>query len=338
MPAPSTKDAPVLGLDVGGANLKAAHANGFTRHVPFALWKNPAGLAGALQTLLAGAPPHDALAVTMTGELCDCFSGKRQGVAHILDAVEAAAAGRRVRVYTTAGVFVDAKAARARPLEAASANWLALASFAGRFAPQGPALLIDVGTTTTDVIGLTDGKPAPQGRTDPERLASSELVYRGWRRTPLCALMGDGAAEFFATTHDVYLVLQMVAEDATDTDTADGQPATRDAAHRRLARMLCADLETSTHQRRQKLAELLNMKLVTALAWAMERRVQRLPGPPRVYIGSGSGEFLLPMVFHNPVWNLPAAPLLSLADRLGKDRSAAACAYAAAVLCAEAGG
>ena len=34
---------PVIGLDVGGANLKAAHTNGAARSQPFALWKNPNG-------------------------------------------------------------------------------------------------------------------------------------------------------------------------------------------------------------------------------------------------------------------------------------------------------
>ena len=39
----------VLGLDIGGANLKAAHTNGAARSRPFALWKNPGGLAGSSQ-------------------------------------------------------------------------------------------------------------------------------------------------------------------------------------------------------------------------------------------------------------------------------------------------
>ena len=42
--------ATVLALDVGGANLKAAHASGAIRSKPFALWKEPHGLAAALGT------------------------------------------------------------------------------------------------------------------------------------------------------------------------------------------------------------------------------------------------------------------------------------------------
>src|SRR5437763_9179514 len=130
----------VLGLDVGGANLKAAHTHGAALLRPFALWKNPVGLAGALRDLLASVPLFDFLAVTMTGELCDCFATKRDGVAAILAAVEAAA-GRAVRVWQTTGRFTDLAAARATPLQTAAANWLALAQYAGRFLPAGVGLV-----------------------------------------------------------------------------------------------------------------------------------------------------------------------------------------------------
>ena len=36
--------------------------------------------------------------------------------------------------------------ARQTPLQVAAANWLALATYAGRFAPDGPALLLDIGS------------------------------------------------------------------------------------------------------------------------------------------------------------------------------------------------
>ncbi len=334
MSTPIAKKA-VLGLDIGGANLKAAHTGGFTRHVPFALWKNPIGLAGALGPIIHAAPAHVALAVTMTGELCDCFESKREGVGAIIAAVRSVAR-TPVHVWTTDGSFIDVDSARCQPLKVASANWLALASFAGRLAPAGPALLIDIGTTTTDVIPLMDGKPVPTGLTDKARLETGELLYRGWRRTPVCALMADGAAEWFATFLDVYLVLKMVPEDSADCDTADGKPATRAAAHRRLARMICADLETSTHGECEQLASDLNLRLVSGIARSIETVSERLPDLPRAVIGSGSGEFVLPMAYRSPSGKkLPNSTALSLSQRLGPDISAAACAYAVAVLCAE---
>ncbi len=326
----------VLGLDIGGANLKAAHVNGAARLHPFALWKNPQGLVPALQALLHGLPDADTLAVTMTGELCDCFETRRHGVLHILDAVAAVAGKRRLRVWRNDGQLIDLSAARAAPLPIAAANWLALATYAGRFTASGPALLIDVGSTTTDLVPLADGRPVPRGRTDPERLRNHELLYAGVRRTPICALLGTGgAAELFATTLDVFLTLGAVSEDKADLDTADGRPATRAAAHARLARMLCADAETCAPEETHRLAVGVLVKLVNHLGIAMEGVTKHLEEPPQTVVLSGSGEFLARLVLNEN--NALAAPaVVSLAERLGPGISQAACAFALAVLAAEA--
>jgi probable H4MPT-linked C1 transfer pathway protein len=323
----------IVGLDIGGANLKAADAGGRALTVPFPLWKQPERLAEALRDLLEKFSPADALAVTMTGELCDCFPNKRQGVAHILEAADRVAAGRPLWIWTHEERFVDAAAARTIPLRVAAANWLALATFAGRWAPSGPALLIDIGSTTADIIPLLDGRPVPHGRTDPERLRFGELVYTGVRRTPLCALLPGTAAEWFATTLDVYLVLGHIPEDAGDRDTADGQPATRAAAEARLARMLCADLETSTPKERRAVAEQAATRQTRILGKAVAQVSGRLPQPPRTFVLSGSGEFLARQISLRDV----GLRVASLARELGPALSTAACAYAVAVLANESG-
>src|SRR3954463_13735408 len=95
-----------LALDIGGANLKAADGKGFAESYAFALWREPNRLAQELRTIIAEAPESTHLAVTMTGELADCFDSKTQGVQHILKAVHAAADGRHTRVYLTDGMIV----------------------------------------------------------------------------------------------------------------------------------------------------------------------------------------------------------------------------------------
>src|SRR5262249_6167354 len=152
------------------------------------------------------------------GELCDCYETREEGVLAITDAVQAAAEGRPVRVWQSAGVLsqaptwiwhsagklVEPSWIRLAPLSAAAKNWLALATFAGRFARKGTALLIDLGSTTTDIVPLSSGLPVPNGYDDMERLRRGELVYTGARRTPICALIQERvAAEWFATTLDV---------------------------------------------------------------------------------------------------------------------------------------
>jgi probable H4MPT-linked C1 transfer pathway protein len=325
----------LAGLDIGGANLKVACPDGTARLRPFALWKDPGGLTAALRALVAELPPVDGFAVTMTGELCDCFDTKRHGVAALLDAVELVAAGRPVQVWRTDGQFVTPAEARATPLQTAAANWRALATYAGRLALEGPALLIDVGSTTTDVIPLLDGRPVPTALTDPERLRSGELVYTGARRTPLCALLGgEAAAELFATTLDVWLLLGAIPEDPADRDTADGRPATRACAHARLARMLCADPETCTPDQTRRLAERALLKQVHLLTGALRHLAERLPAPARAVILAGSGERLAGVALREQ-HDFPVPPVISLAERLGPEVSQAACAYALAVLASE---
>jgi len=325
----------LVGLDIGGANLKAVHQDGSVRLLPFELWKQPERLPEVLRELLHFLPDCDHLAITMTGELCDCFASLRQGVQAILAAVAAACAGRAVCIWTNEGRFVDLTTAAEMPLQVAAANWLALATFAVRLVGQANALIIDVGSTTTDVVPLSGGQPVPRGRTDPQRLEAQELVYTGARRTPVCALLdGHGAAEFFATTLDVHLLLGHLPEDAVDCGTADGRGATRAAAHARLARMLCGDGETVAEADTLALARRAFEKQVWLIGQAVKQVQARLAGRPTAVVLAGSGEFLARLVLGR-LPDFADRPIVALSERLGPALSAAACAQAVAVLAAE---
>jgi uncharacterized hydantoinase/oxoprolinase family protein len=187
-------------------------------------------------------------------------------------------------------------------------------------------------------VPLSDGRPVPLGHTDPERLACGELVYTGVRRTPVCAVLGlDGVtAEFFATVHDAYLLLGLCPEDPADTDTADGRPATRRYALARLARMLGGDVEITPATKVQRLAERIFARQSEAVFDALTAVAGRLPAPPRALVVAGTGEVLARAVISD--WCqvfAPAPAVVPLAERLGRECSAAACAYAVAVLAAE---
>ena len=103
----------------------------------------------------------DLFAVTMTAELSDCFRTKAEGVDFILRAVEDVAGTTPVFVWQTGAEFVTPAVAREIPLLVAASNWHALATWVGRLVPESGALLIDIGSTTTDIIPLLDGVPVP---------------------------------------------------------------------------------------------------------------------------------------------------------------------------------
>jgi probable H4MPT-linked C1 transfer pathway protein len=311
----------ILGLDIGGANLKAATLEPRAVSVPFPLWKHPEKLPAALRELVARFPEADELAVAMTGELCDCYETKREGVNAILDAVESVR--KPARVWSTGGRFVSLAEARANHLDVAAANWHALATFAGRYAPHGSALLVDTGSTTTDIIPLMNGQPCATGRTDWQRLLSSELVYRGVGRTAVHAVLNDGVcAELFATTQDAFVVLGLMPEDAANTDTADGRPLTRDKSLARLARMLGGDVETHSVAELVAFAERIRDQLLEDIGRSVRKH------PADAAIVSGAGEFLVRLALEKAGFT----NFLSLNSVLGPAVSACAPAYALAAL------
>ena len=324
-----------IGLDIGGANLKAATADGHAVCRPFELWKRPQDLAHAIGQLIAEFPRPRTVAITMTGELCDCFATKREGVHQILDAIAANSGKSRLLVWSTAGSFMSIDESRKATMEVASANWHALATFAGRFVPDGPALLVDTGTTTTDVIPLSDGLPIPIGITDTERLRSRELVYTGATRTPVCALLGPAvAAELFATTLDAYLFLGMIPESPGNTATADGRPATLSCAHARLSRMIGGDAESTGEGESSSLAGEVFARQRSLIADAMSEVAARMDSSPQTILVSGSGEFLARAATAEFAKITPVRTA-SLAATIGHDATEAACAYALAVLATE---
>ncbi len=131
----------VVGLDIGGANLKAADVEGVALTRPFAVWKAPQNLAAEISRLLASFATPDAIALTMTAELADCYRTKREGVAAVINAVEQAAGPIPVHVWQTNGRFVTPNEARESYTLVAAANWHALATFVGRLAPDGSVAL-----------------------------------------------------------------------------------------------------------------------------------------------------------------------------------------------------
>lgn len=335
----------ILGLDIGGANIKAADGQGRTLSRPFAIWKYPEQLASQIALLRAEFPSTDQLAVTMTAELADCFATKAEGVRFILDQLSVGYP-KELLVWTTAGEFVSAETARQRPMQVAAANWHALATWVGKHHLQqstSTALLIDIGTTTTDIIPFTSGSPATVGLTDTTRLQSGELCYSGIKRTPVCAIAHSVpfrdsycplAAELFATTLDLYLLLGDIPEDESDLETANGKPATKAAGHDRLVRMLCADRDEITFEEALDIAKFLADVQRQRLAGALERVTQRLGGSFDDVIISGSGAFLARRLIADHR-RLRDATAISLDQLLSPGVAEAACAHAVAQLASD---
>lgn len=330
----------IVAFDIGGANLKAADGAGWTASEPFALWQRRGELPGALARIAAPRRPRR-LVATMTGEIADCYSSRREGVADMVAAVNAAARDigadpAATGIYLVDGSVVPPAEAVARPLAAAAANWHAVARLAGTAAPAGRAFLVDVGSTTTDIVPVVDGRPAPLERDDVGRLASGELVYTGVERTPVAAVvrrlpwrgrLRAIATERFADALDAWLLLGGI--DGSAAATADGGPATPAAAARRLARMLLADPDDVTPAEARLLAEACARAQARLVAAALGRVARGVGWRPERIVLSGHGGCLAHMAIARTGWR---PGLFTLGDLLGADVARVAPAHAVALV------
>lgn len=332
----------ILGWDIGGANTKVARleiergAPGTlrTRSVPLAMERDADALLPTLRRL--GAELGDGVAahaVTMTAELSQAFRTKREGVEFVLDALGLAFPGEPLKILAVDGRFLEPAAARAHPWEVAAANWAATARFVAREHPD--VLLVDIGTTSTDIIPIAGGEPAAIGRTDPERLLSGELVYTGAVRTPVEAvartvpLWGGHcplAAEAFALMGDVYLWLGALDTGDYSVTPPDGRPATREFAGERLARAVCADGEMLDEEAVGSIARALAEAQLERIQAGMQRVRARHPQLATAVV-AGLGDFIAAEAAHR--MRLEVVPL---AERIGEAARTAPAAAAAWLL------
>ena len=299
----------ILAWDIGGANIKAArlalHGDqaGQMQVVshPFEIWREkdrlPTVLCEIHSQLFATEMPQ-AMAVTMTAELSDVFATKREGVTFILESIRTCFPGPAIYVLNLSGQFMPIGEALSHPLDCAATNWLASAQWVARKFPE--CLMMDVGSTTTDILPILDGKVCVVGRTDMERLASGELVFTGVLRTNLATIVQSVpiagrccrvAAEYFAVSGDVHLVLGHLGPQDYTCGTPDGQPPSLDSARRRIARLICADTEMLSTGEIDEMAEYIHARQVSQVREGLSQVLSRLPilrRSPVVVVGSGA--------------------------------------------------
>lgn len=304
------KNPSVLGLDIGGANVKAAalrcRGNKIETYQiasrPFEIWRHRDNLTLLLREMAGELDPEEfpRVAVTMTAELSDVFRTKREGVLYILGAVEQAFEKSAIHTFSLESRILTLEQARQTPLLCAATNWLASACFLALDYPD--CILIDIGSTTTDIIPIRNGKVVSRGRTDPQRLMNGELLYSGILRTNPNTIVhhvvtGGGncrvAAENFTSMGDVYLILDKISVDEYSCPTADGREKTVEAARERLARLICADCEIMGEKELDRLARYLFEKQLQQITECLEQVLSAANDDMDLPLALvGSGEFL----------------------------------------------
>jgi (4-(4-[2-(gamma-L-glutamylamino)ethyl]phenoxymethyl)furan-2-yl)methanamine synthase len=299
----------ILAWDIGGANIKAArlsprgNTEGGVVSRPFEIWREKDRLREVLCDIcsrLFPAENPEAVAVTMTAELSDIFATKREGVTFVLESLRACLPDPVMYVLSQSGTFLPIGDALPHAQDFAATNWLASAQWvAEKFSN---CLLVDVGSTTTDILPVLDGRVHVAERSDMARLASGELVFTGALRTNLASIVQTVpvagrtcrvASEYFAVSGDVHLILGNLRPEEYTCGTPDGQPPSPDSARRRLARLVCADTEMLSADEIDSMARYIFAQQVRQVREGLNQVLTRVPGlRPYPVIVVGAGAFL----------------------------------------------
>ncbi|MGH8490294.1 MAG: hydantoinase/oxoprolinase family protein [Gammaproteobacteria bacterium] len=298
-----------MGWDLGGAHLKVAKVGNDgcllgVRQIPCPLWQGLDVFDQALGSV-ANEIHGDAHAVTMTGELADIFPDRCEGVRRLLERSMAVLGDVPLSVYAGKAGFVAAADSARYCYEIASANWHASAHLAARYCACG--ILVDIGSTTTDIVEFNRGNVCFRGYTDAERLGSEELVYTGVIRTPVFAVVSRApflgewqsvTAERFATMADVYTLTGELHGSALGflgpRETADGGGRDIEPCARRLARMLGRDADAGEADEWRGLARYIAGVQRHEIRQALERMFSRRPAAQALpLVGAGVGRFIV---------------------------------------------
>ena len=294
------------GWDIGGAHLKLAlrtDNNVRVIQLPCPLWRGLDELVASLEFAFKEISSHQCMhRVTMTGELVDIFAHRQEGVRQILNVfVSTMPAGQKVKVF--AGTkLITVEQAMAESNLVASANWLASGLFLSRICKN--ALFIDMGSTTTDLLLIKNWQLRNCGYSDAERLRFRELIYTGIVRSCVNTIshhmfyrgeLVPMIAENFATSADVYRILQLLPAHADSGDTMDGQAKDKHASARRLARMIGEDYSQADEKLWEQAAAYIADRQKKMLAEQIMIKLERL-GNESLIVAAGAGRFLIQQI------------------------------------------
>jgi probable H4MPT-linked C1 transfer pathway protein len=299
----------VFGWDVGGAHVKVSVVDAAGTLVDVAqwacpLWQGLVHLERVVDDVFARWPaaraPRSRHAVTMTGEMVDLFADREHGVLVLVQTL-AARLGENTRFFAGERGWLPADDAVERWRAVASANWLATSQWVATQVPN--ALLIDIGSTTTDIVPIVDARVAARGSNDATRLVTGELVYQGAVRTPLCgiahriAFRGETTRvmnEWFATSADIYRLTGELWPPHDQHASADNGPKTVDASCARLARMIGRDAAEASVDEWRAFAQTWRLEQLRAIGEGLAQVCAAHPAlADAPLVGAGCGRFLV---------------------------------------------
>ena len=240
-----------LGLDIGGAHVKAVGVDEsqkvcFIFYEKCPVWESFFLLRQTLEKLLKTLGTNNTIfGITITAELSDCFKNRKYGAKQIFKLC----LDLNIDFYFFSSKTQNFKK-KINYIDICSMNWLATGKYLKDRINEG--VIIDFGSTTTDLVVIKNKKVINKYFTDYERINNFELIYTGLTRTPLFALsekiiLGNKSyyliPEFFSSTADLYRVNKTLKKNLDLYDTSDKRSKTQLSSLRRISRNFGIDLD-----------------------------------------------------------------------------------------------
>jgi len=343
----------ILGLDIGGANTKYAFIDTSEENAEiltvgsdyFPFWKENKNYSHYLQELKEKIEEQygiiEAVVFVTTAELSDCFQTKKEGITTICNYVSQVFSdlSQGPYIYSSESSFISMAQATEQWLEVSATNWIVSANYLGMKFPN--VIMIDIGTTTTDIIPINDGKVVAEGYTDLERLISNELIYTGLLRSNIATILSEVklqgkiipvSSELFATIGDAFYLLELITSDEFSSETANGKSVTKENSLARIARVICADINQLSENEIKQIAKQAVNKQLEILTRALQKVLKNYHerynmNPQIILMGSGAKPIGISLLRANGIYEETL-----IDDLLSKEKSISYTAVAVARL------
>lgn len=275
----------IMGLDIGGANIDCAVVEIYentakiveTKRKYLPMWIENDKLSDNLKTISKEISEVEIVCVSMTAELADSYLSKIDGVNDVINKVLKVYSDKKVYFVTVEGLKENNELKK-NPIIVAAANWIGTVAVIKNIKES--CIFMDIGSTTTDIIPIKNKKECALGHNDLERLSSGELVYTGMLRTNLATIVHEVpinnkntrvSSELFSITGDIYRILNDITEEDYTCSTPDNQGTDLISCKRRLARLVCADLDLLNDDELYELAHYIKEKQICQIYDALSQ-------------------------------------------------------------------
>ena len=287
-----------LGIDIGGAHLKiiGVDENERVRFVDYSscrIWEDIDKLKIKflqLNKTFSGKPIK--CAITMSAELCDNFKNRKHGVSILIEKCNYL---NFDKFFYVASSEIFSK--KPKLDELISMNWHSI----GRFIQQKiqNAIIVDFGSTTTDLICIKEGKVLNKFLDDFSRINNYELLYTGFTRTPIFGVTNEIEIhkkklkiipEFFSDTSDIYRVLQKLKKQIDIDKTADHSNKTIRNSLKRISRSFGFDYKIKFKGKLEAISNQISLIQLNYVLDAINKLKLRFDLEDFTIITSGTGQ------------------------------------------------